>query len=216
MRLYEKLPGPREALGMSVGCRFESQYAGIRGDVFMDLVSSEGEVLEHREQHNLIVKDASILVARLMKGPPVAGPADAPFFGVFALAVGSGNWTDLQSPPAATNTQRSLYAELARKRFSTTRFIDASGAPSEKPTNVVDFSVTFAESEAVGALTEMALIGGNVSTNMSQRNPVMPPNGAYDASVDLRLYDTQINYTTFKVLNKPATSSLSLTWRLTF
>jgi hypothetical protein len=120
------------------------------------------------------------------------------------------------NPPAPTDTQRSLYSELARKTFANTQFIDGDGVPTAIPTNVVDFTTTFAEAEAVGPLVEMGLIGGNVDTNLSIKNPVLPPNGPYDPAVDLTTFDTQVNYLTFAVINKPPTSTLTIVWRLTF
>lgn len=184
----------------------------IRGDVFFTMRDGEsGEVQLERELRNLVVLDASILLARLMKDN-----AEPPH-GIYALAVGTGDagW-NLQSPPAPTNTQRSLYGELARKTFASTQFIDAAGVPSAIPTNVVDFTTTFAEAEAVGPLVEMGLLGGNIDTVMNVRKPVLPPNGPYNPTVDLTQYDTQVNYLSFAVINKPATSTLTIVWRLTF
>lgn len=184
----------------------------IRGDVFFTLTDGKtGEIQLQQELRNLVVLDASILIARLMKDN------SEPPHGILALAVGTGDtgW-DLQAPPAPTNTQRSLYSELARKTFSNTQFIDAAGVPTGIPTKVVDFTTTFTESEAVGPLVEMGLLGGNISTNLSVRNPVLPPNGSYDPTVDLTLFDSQINYLCFPVINKPATSQLTVVWRLTF
>lgn len=184
----------------------------IRGDVFITLRDgTTDEVQDHREVRNLIVKDASILVARLMKDNV------EPSKGIFVLGVGTGDtgWNPM-APPAPTSTQRALYSELTRKTFSQTQFIDASGVPTAIPTNVVDFEVIYTESEAVGPLVEMGLIGGNISTNMSIRNPVVPPNGAYNPAVDLTTKETLINYLTFPVINKPATSTLQIVWRLSF
>lgn len=184
----------------------------IRGDVFMTLRDGKtGAVQDYREKRNLIVKDASIIIARLMKDN-----AEPPK-GVFVLAVGTGDggWNPM-SPPAATNTQRALYAELSRKTFTSTQFIDGGGLPTAIPTNVVDFTATYTESEAVGPLVEMGLLGGNISSNLSIRNPVSPPNGAYVPTVDLTTKETMVNYLTFPVLNKPATSTLTLVWRLSF
>jgi hypothetical protein len=189
----------------------------IRGDVFFYLHAGKGSdkpegTLElYQELLNLVVLDASILLARLAKNnvePPN---------GIYCLAVGTGNvgWNPM-SPPAATNTQRSLWSEIARKTFANTQFINAGGLPVAIPTNVVDFTTTFAEAEAVGPLDEMGLLGGNVSTNLSQRNPVLPPNGPYDPTVDLTQFDTLVNYLTFPVINKPATSTLTIVWRLSF
>ncbi len=182
----------------------------VRGDVFIQM-HEKGVLQNAWELRNLVVLDASILIARLMKDNT------EPPYGIFALAVGTGQvgWNPM-SPPAATNTQRALWSELARKTFATTNFVDASGIPASYPTNVVDFTTTFAEAEAVGPLDEMGLIGGNVNPNLSIRNPVSPPNGPYDPTVNLTNYETLVNYLTFPVINKPPTSTLTIVWRLTF
>jgi hypothetical protein len=200
------------AFAVRQACEEDFRKHYIRGDVFLYVRDGKtGELQEQREHRNLVVLDASILIARLMKNnvePP---------HGIYALAVGTGNvgWNPLQ-PPAATNTQRSLWSEVARKTFADTEFINAGGLPVAIPTNVVDFTTTFAEAEAVAVLCEMGLIGGNVSTNLSVRNPVLPPNGAYDPTVDLTQFDTLVNYLTFGAITKPATSTLTIVWRLSF
>ena len=190
----------------------------IRGEVFWEMRDSVTGATTSGHFKNVVTLDASVLVARLMKGNG-AGIAHQcePNFGVFALAVGTGDvaW-NLQNPPSATDTQRSLFNELGRKRIASTSFIDSNGNPSGIPTNVVDFITTFSEAEAVGAITEMGLIGGDVSTNMASRNPVLPPNGTRDPYVSLVGKDTLVNYLTFPVINKPATSTLGWTWRLSF
>jgi hypothetical protein len=211
MQVGEKIRQVIGRLRGSVGARHEENVRSvIRGDVFIKLQEG-GRVTEEREFRNLIVKDASILVARLMKD------SQEPTKGLFALAVGTGDggWNPM-APPAPTNTQRALYSELTRKTFSQTRFVDASGTPTSIPTNVVDFVTTFSESEAVGPLVEMGLIGGTISTNLAVRNPVTPPNGSYDPTVDLTTRETMVNYLTFLVINKPATSTMEIVWRLTF
>ena len=182
----------------------------LQGDVFVTLTDIRTGAEEKHEFRNLIVRDASILVARLLKS------SSEPPFGIYALAVGTGDvgWNPL-APPAATSTQRALYSELTRKTFSSTNFVDALGIPSAIPTNVVDYTTTYSESEAVGPLVEMALIGGNVSTNMFIRNPVSPPNGAYSPALDLTTRETIVNYLTFPVISKPGTSTMAITWRLT-
>jgi hypothetical protein len=183
----------------------------IRGDVFITLRDgTSNEVQDYREIKNLVVLDASILIARLMKNnvePP---------HGIYALAIGTGDSGWGITPPAPTTTQRSLYSEIARKTFTNTQFIDAGGVPIAIPTNVVDFTTTYAESEGVGPLKEMGLIGGNVDSNMSIKKPVLPPNGPRDLTKDLTLYDTLVNYLTFDLISKPATSTLTIVWRLTF
>lgn len=192
--------------------RYEDKAYAIRGDVFMTLRNGETREVEYEwEKRNIVVKDASILIARLVKD------SLEPSHGAFVLAVGSGDtgW-DVMSPPAATNTQRALYAEISRKTFASTQYVNSGGTPVTFPTNIVDFQTIFTESEAVGPLVEMGLLGGDIDSNLSIKNPVTPPNGTYDDTVDLRDYETMLNYLTFPVINKPATSTLEIVWRLTF
>lgn len=216
MKNKERLPLPVAGLSTAFACRqaehFDEKGYYIRGDVFMRLRDgSTGELQEEREHRNLVVLDASIIIARLMKDN-----AEPPK-GIFALAVGTGDvgWNPM-SPPAPTNTQRALYSEITRKTFSNTQFINGGGSPVAYPTKVVDFTTVFTESEAVGPLVEMGLIGGNISSNLAVKNPVSPPNGSYDPTVDLTQFETMVNYLTFAVINKPATSTLEVVWRLTF
>lgn len=220
MKNVEALPRPQEArFAANLVSRVEEPKGYyIRGDVFMELRdANSGDLIEKREHRNLVVKDASILLARLMKDNLEAPSLGIPFHGAFCLAVGTGDvgWP-LLTPPAPTSTQRALYSELSRKTFSNTQFIDAGGAPTAIPTNVVDFQTTFSESEAVGPLMEMGILGGNVSTNLLVKNPVSPPNGPYNPLVDLTTKETLVNYLTFPVITKPPTSTLTIVWRLTF
>jgi hypothetical protein len=213
MKNGERFRRPREkapAFGLRPLYREDSRYH-IRGDVFLTLCDGLTGAVQEERKLNLVTLDASILIARLMKDN------QEPPHGIFALAVGTGQvgWNPM-SPPAATNTQRALWSELARKTFASTNFVDASGIPAAYPTNVVDFTTTFAEAEAVGPLDEMGLLGGNVSSNLSIRNPVSPPNGPYNPTVNLTNFDTLVNYLTFPVINKPPTSTLTIVWRLTF
>ncbi len=210
MRMVEAFRRVRNAVSAAYSQQFQEDLRHhIKGEVFMTLTGPNGEVEDYR--HNLVVLDASILIARLMKNN--AEPPN----GIFCLAVGTGavGWNPM-NPPAPTNTQRSLYSELTRKTFASTTFVDGSGLPVAYPTHVVDFTTTFATSEAVGPLVEMGLLGGNVSSNLSIKNPVTPPNGTYDPTVNLTEFETLVNYLTFPVVNKGATSSLTIVWRLSF
>lgn len=197
----------REAEGFS-----EGGYH-IKGDVIFKMWEGpkQGDPFWEKKLTNLVVLDASILIARLVKD------SSEPPHGLFALAVGSGDvgWNPM-SPPQPIETQRALYAEITRKTFSSTTFVDGNGVPVGYPTKVVDFTTIFTESEAVGPLVEMGLLGGNVDSNLSVKKPVSPANGSYNPTVNLTNYDTLFNYLTFKVVNKPATSTFEITWRLTF
>lgn len=212
MKILDAFRNAKNAFRATLGGRYEENLRGPKGEVSMELRNAYTGALEHAwKKHNIVTLDASILIARLVKD------SQEPPEGAFVLAVGSGDigWNPL-SPPAATNTQRSLYAEITRKTFSSTQFIDGDGTPVAYPTNVVDFTTIYTESEAVGPLVEMGLIGGNISSNLAIQNPVSPPNGPYDATVDLTTAETLVNYLTFPVISKPATSTFQITWRLTF
>jgi len=177
---------------------FENQNRWIKkGDIFMTMKHRDGTI-ERREMHNVIVDQASFLMAQLMK--EYGGTSTIPVSyvpGIFVLAVGTGDpgW-DLQNPPIATAAQTLLVNELDRKRFSRTYYVDDLGVESLTRTHIVDFETTFNDTEAVGALVEMGLFGGTGSTSA----------GGGD----------MVNYHTFPVWNKPSTSTLVCTWRLTF
>jgi len=179
-----------------------------KGEIFWTLTLPDGSE-KSGKLINKVTLDSSVVIARLMSGASTNG--------VVALAVGTGDgaWDPL-NPPAATKYQRSLYNEISRKAYSSTQFIDSSGTVSVVPTNIVDYIFTFGASEAVGQLTEMGLLGGDINSNMAITNPITPPNGSYDPTVDITGKDALINYITFPVITKPVGSTLSWTWRLTF
>ena len=178
-----------------------------RGEVFFHLSHPDGRV-EEAHRNNLIVLDFGILVATLL----AAGSTGAR--GITMLAVGTGATGALLSPDAPDERQRRLRAEICRKPFSSVVFRNAAGAVSSVPTNVVDFTTTFNESEAVGPWNEMALLR-TISNNPTVLNPVPASFPTYDPTVDTSSYDLPANYLTFPVMSKPSGSVMSLTWRFT-
>lgn len=174
--------------------RFQDVTRPLRGEYRMILRDSmTGEIIESRKGHNIIVNSASILIARLLKDN------NEPDGGITYLAVGTGGvgW-NLQNPPQPTNTQITLNNEIARKAFTTEdiTFIDpTTGDPTVVPTNVLDFTATFNETEAVGPIVEMGLFGGDAS--------------------DIADSGTEINYRTFPVLNKSNSMTLTIIFRIT-
>jgi len=174
--------------------KYEEKTNGLKGEYKIVLrEASTGRIIEERVGHNIIVNTASILIARLLKDN-----AD-PTAGISYLAVGTGGvgW-NLQNPPQPTNTQIKLNNEIARKAFTTddVSFIDPdTGDPTLIPTNVVDYTITFAETEAVGPLVEMGLFGGDAT--------------------DLTDSGTEVNYRTMPVINKSNSMTLTITFRIT-
>lgn len=153
----------------------------------------KGNLIVDYSHGNIIVNSASVLIARLLKDNT------EPSAGISYLAVGTGdvNWS-LQDPPAPTTSATTLTGELERKAISVndTSFIDPdTGDPVTTATNIVDYSVTFSEAEAVGALVEMGLFGGDATA-------------ALDSG-------TMINWRTFPVINKTNSMTLTIIFRIT-
>lgn len=181
-----------------------------KGRFIFDMTDARtGERLHYFERDNIITLDAGIQAARLFKDPT------EPAHGINMLAVGTGATGSLLSPDAPDPRQRKLNAELARKAFSATTFRDSSGNAVAYPTNVVDFSTTYGEAEAVGPLNEMGLLS-TISDNplVKNHNPETFPTRTL--TVDLSNYDVLINYLSFAVVSKPSTAILTIVWRLTF
>ena len=169
-----------------------------KGQFFIEMHDARtGQLLEKRVINNVITLDAGILAARLFKDN------EEPVNGANMLAVGSGALGPL------------LNAEIERKAFESTTFRDASGNAVAIPTNVVDFTTTYGEAEAVGPLNEMGILS-TISSNPAIKNPNPDTWPTRDLTVDLTQYDILINYLTFSVITKPSTAILTITWRLTF
>jgi hypothetical protein len=203
-------------MGLELGrySELSSPLASLQGDVIVELRdSTTGELLEYRELKNLITYDSGILAARLFHDS--TDPAPAANNGLTMLAVGTGATGNILSPDAPQRGQRSLNTEIERKAFSSVQFRNDVGAPVSYPTNIVDFTTVFAESEAVGPLNEMGLMC-TASTNPLIKNPLPPGPSGYDPTIDVTGYDIMVNYLTFGVISKPNNAILTLTWRLTF
>ena len=194
MFFAENLRHAYERFSVNFKLSIKENLRELKGEYHMVLRDAwTGEILEERRDHNIIVNTASILIARLLKD------SKEPEAGISYLAVGTGGvgW-NLQNPPQPTNTQTKLFNEIARKAFTTddVSFIDPeSGDPTLVPTNIVDYTCTFAETEAVGPLVEMSLFGGDAT--------------------DLTDSGTMINFRTFPVINKTSSMTLTITFRIT-
>jgi len=205
----------RTGFKIGMGNRYaEPSMLTIRGHVFFEMRDAcTGELQLQRDQENVVTLDAGLLVARLMKDP------NEPAHGINMLGVGTGALGAVLNPDAPSNEQRRLNNEIARKPFSETTFRDANGAAVAIPTNVVDFTTIYGQSEAVGPLNEMGLLSTiSDNTGVINNNPNDAGQGgqAYDPTIDVTDYDELVNYLTFSVISKPATSILTITWRLTF
>lgn len=211
--LRDRVPRPREA-GLHMGLHFKHSedmrlLRPKEGLVIFEMRDARtGRVLEYWEKHNIITRDAGILVASMSCDDAVQ-PS-----GITMLAVGTGATGPILNPDAPTDIQRSLNTEIERKPFSSTVYRNSSGVAVSYRTNIVDFTTTFGEAEAVGPLNEMGLISA-ASNNPAVKNPI-PTAYPYDETVDVTGKDLLVNYLTFGVVTKPATATVTWTWRLTF
>lgn len=154
-------------------------------------LEENGKVVREFVQNNIIVNTSSILIARLLKDPT------EPSGGITYLAVGSGNssW-DAFDPPAPTTSQALLENEFYRKSISKSTFVDPqTGEPTTNKTNIVDYATSLSESEAVGAILELALFGGEATSTINT--------------------GTMINWRTFGVINKTNAMTLTVIFRIT-
>ena len=207
----EKMRQVTQGVKWGLGARFaDTLLLQPTGTFIFDMRDARsGEQLVYWEKPNLIVRDAGILAASLFNGDAV-NP-----LGLTMLAVGTGATGDPLSPDAPTSGQRKLNNEIERKAFAATQYRNSSGVAVAIKTNVVDFTTTFSESEAVGPLNEMGLMSA-ASANPAITNPINNGPSNYDPTVDVAGLDLMVNYLTYGSIVKPATAVLSITWRLSF
>ena len=215
MRHNDKLGSPRQGFKLGMGSRYADAFAGAKGKFLIELRDSRtGELLHYLEKENVITLDGGVLAAVCFH----AGATSAQ--GISMLAVGTGATGPMLNPDVADPRQRHLNNELVapsvgRKTFASATFRTAGGLVSSVPTNIVDFTTSFGDGEAVGGLNEMGLIRP-FSPNPLVTTPVPSVFPAYDPTIDLNQYDIMVNYLPFPVISKPNMSVLTITWRLSF
>src|SRR5271166_2181163 len=143
-------PVERNAFGLGL-VEHDSLEPKMEGHLFAVLKFQDGREEIRDMGKNIITSAASVLLARLMQDNTT------PAYGAFGLAVGTGNiaWNP-SNPPPATAAQTQLENELFRKQFQSINFTN-NGVVSPTPTNVIDCTTFFVESEANGALDEMGI-----------------------------------------------------------
>jgi hypothetical protein len=209
----DRFSQPREGFKMGAQLQYAENWQLpqlAKGEFILEMHdAATGELLHYFQKKNIITLDAGIQAARYFKDK------DEPANSANMLAIGTGATGALLSPDAPDSRQRKLNAEIARKAFSSTTFRDTSGNAVAIPTNIVDFTTSYGEGEAVGPLTEMGIVS-TISSNPLITNPNPNVFPTRDTSLDLSQYDVLINYLTFPVVTKPSTAVLTITWRLSF
>lgn len=206
----ELIPQPKTGMKMGLMQGHLERPFHMSGEFFLKMEDARtGEILVEWNKKNLITLDAGILAARLFRDNR------EPNRGAYMLSIGTGATGSLLSPDLPDNRQRKLNSEIERKTFSATTFRNSLGVAVSYPTNILDFTTTFGESEAVGALNEMGILSP-VSDNPSTTNPNPNNFPTYDVTLDITPYDVLINILNFSVISKPSTAILTIVWRLSF
>lgn len=203
-------------MGVNLGVMEEMVKPKMNGRFIFDMRDAKtGESLAYFEKDNVLTLDCGILAARLFRNSlaPVAGTSTNK--GITHLDIGMSARGNILSPDAPQPEQRKLNTRLARKAV-TTQFRNDAGAAVAYPTHIVDFTTTFSESEANGALNEMGLVSAFNDVGFNDINNGAGTLNPYDATTDVSAKDLLANYLTFGVITKPATAILTITWRLTF
>ncbi len=205
----EQLGRAREGMKLGMAMPFDAAFTSpYKGRLILEMRDARSdELLHYQTLDNIITKDAGIASAAHYTGDLEGG--------LVMLAIGTGATGNLLNPDAPQNTQRKLNNEIQRKGFASKQYRTAQGVAVSYYTNVVDFTTTFGEAEAVGPLNEMGLM---VTASQNPASQALIANGPndYDATIDVTAKDLLVNYITFAVVSKPATAVLSITWRLSF
>jgi hypothetical protein len=154
-------------------------------------VLPKDNIADEMHVKNLIVDMASRFMAKRMR------PGTSWGNGIGYLEVGTGVGTgNTQAPQSESVSQTRLRASLARKAITSWTYLDSNNNPTASETNVLQLTTTFNENEAVGAIVEMGLFGGDASTSLNT--------------------GFMFNYKTFPVWNKQNDMKLTIVWKLTF
>lgn len=184
-------------------------HKGGEYDIQRLRMTDDARIIRSTEFENLIVNTASTLMAQRLAPGNSSSVGSTPnyndyiAYGLQYLAVGTGyedtgqTGYSLQNPQPASVVYTQLRQELYRKQFTSWTFLDPNtGNAVTNPTNVLQLVTTFLENEAVGALVEMGLFGGNATSTANS--------------------GFLFNYKSFPVWNKPNDARLTITWKLTF
>jgi hypothetical protein len=189
----EKYRGAKSSLDIKPILKIDESLLSLKGELFIKAydMAQDGKLVYNYQHSNIIVNVASILIARLLKNN--AEPQN----GISYLAIGSGSglW-EPYDPPAPTTSQTRLENEFYRKAIDYSTFVHPeTGEPTSIYTNIVDYSVTLGEGEAVGPILELGLFGGDATSELNT--------------------GTMVNWRTFPVIYKTSTMSVTVIFRIT-
>lgn len=177
---------------------FISAYLHKGGTEFVPVGSEENQgylkvkdIVQEMHVKNLIVNMASNFMAKRMR------PGTSWGAGITHLELGTGVGTGTtQAPQVESVAQTALRVPLARKTITSWTYLDNAGQPTAAETNVIQLTTTFTETEAIGAIVEMGLFGGDATATLGT--------------------GFMFNYKVFPVWNKQSGMNLTIIWKLTF
>lgn len=124
-----------------------------------DKIYKNGELIDVRVGHNIIVNSFLNLTMALMAGA-------TGYTGIQYWAIGSGNasWDSDPVDPAENATQ--LTNEIGRVAIASSeiKFVDAEYQESVTPTNILQIEHSFGANDCNGTWREFGLFGGNATT----------------------------------------------------
>ena len=163
-----------------------------KGAFIYAVLTEPGEANQVMELgHNIVTDGLGVLLARLVRDP--TDPLGGITFGVVGTGpVGPDPFTPL--PP--TPSQTTLVNEIFRKQLASINFVDGAGLPTVTPQPRVDFQMTMTIGEAVGAIVEIGLAGGDATVAANSGNLVSVEN--------------------IPVISKTASATLTLVFRFQF
>ena len=162
------------------------------------------------DSKNVIVNTVKSLFARLMAN------STEPEYGIWGLAIGSGDSGWGNTPPDGLPTQTSLLAETKRKQKSGTRFIDPITLnPVTGFSEAVEIQTLFnaTNDNITSPVREMGLIGGGTTIGTPTDMTIAP---YWDPVAKNGNSVTLINYKTLPTLTLPAGVDLVFSWILQF
>lgn len=131
----------------------------MTGQIIDRIYNKDGELVQTIEGHNLVVNSFLKLVMALCKG-------EAGYSGIQYWAIGSGDtsWDD-EIPDPEINASR-LTAEIGRIPITPSEisFLNASGAVSTTPTNILQIKHVFDVNDCNGKWREFGIFGGNATS----------------------------------------------------
>ena len=143
-------------IGMS---SFDPTGVKMTGEI-RDRIFKNGQFVEERVGHNIVVNTFLPLVMSLLK-------KQTGYSGIQYWAVGSGNasWDTNMPTPVVTETQ--LTSEIGRVAIPASEivFLDSDFEVTNTPTNIIQITHTFGTSDCNGSWREFGLFGGNATTS---------------------------------------------------